>query len=777
MKKSPIRGTSMPQIPKLYILPKSEDTENVCQVDCVWKLDEKTFEAMYGFREAVVQNKKTIVVEMIKGFFDDHSHQPQIEELADLLTNRTSPEPSKTALMKSILFGSRPLVEFILQLFSDFPGEEFEPIRNSAVFPPHLTPLMLSCIEENFAIVECLILRGHYIPLPHHPTCMCAICANPMDRNIDLSKGIELVDTYRAISSRAFLWLGNSDPLLAACSLAEDLSAWEEADKTYKEIYRHIYNQVQDFAYEFIQQCRTSEEVKLLLNRKEGATLSTCQVSFPRLRLALDADLKQCLSHSNIQTVVADAWKGKWRSHSKTDVTRTIWRFTRHTFLYPFLAISHAFSGGRLISSLRNPRDRYLSYFASYITFLMLITVLRWVRVTKNDGVNTEVELTNPTVLILEVFVFAYILGLILAEFMEFSRRGFERYFVIWWRLFDFFMMFIFVMAFLCWIAKEVTSTLKLHRKHWPMFHPAILFDIFFGLACMLAYWRIFYFIQLHRKIGSTVISMGRCVTHALNYFIIIGVIMISFAIALNTMLQPYSDNIMYEPEYFPEIKNVIINKQGNKRKMIDYFDSFITSIRNLFWAFYGYLHPADYYIVVGNAGPEKLPTEHYITKGAAELTVAAYYLVTVVLVLNLMISLLVKSAHEVLDNEDVEWKYTRLHIYAEYFERSMAVPPPFNLIYVPVDFIWRCFTKEYRFIWPDLLIKKSSISEKNYKQQADEDITYMKLIRKLFIRYIQSSRTHFKSVQALDRGNAGGHSKEETRKIKTFFMNAHKLE
>ena len=29
---------------------------------------------MYGFREAVVQNKKTIVVEMIKGFFDDHSH-------------------------------------------------------------------------------------------------------------------------------------------------------------------------------------------------------------------------------------------------------------------------------------------------------------------------------------------------------------------------------------------------------------------------------------------------------------------------------------------------------------------------------------------------------------------------------------------------------------------------------------------------------------------------------------------------------------------------------
>ena len=82
---------------------------------------------------------------------------------------------------------------------------------------------------------------------------------------------------------------------------------------------------------------------------------------------------------------------------------------------------------------------------------------------------------------------------------------------------------------------------------------------------------------------------------------------------------------------------------------MIDYFDNFITSIRNLFWAFYGYLHPADYYsqfsyfnilillVVVGNAGPNSEPTEHYIVgviicgysdkfqlKGAAEVTVAA---------------------------------------------------------------------------------------------------------------------------------------------------------
>ena len=127
---------------------------------------------------------------------------------------------------------------------------------------------------------------------------------------------------------------------------------------------------------------------------------------------------------------------------------------------------------------------------------------------------------------------------------------------------------------------------------------------------------------------------------------------------------------------------------------------SIVSSVRSLFWGFFGYLPYTDYTTIVGNAGPDHHRTDHYITQIASELLVAVYYVVTVITLLNLMISLLVKKADEVLENEDVEWKFTRAHIYFEFFENSAAVPPPFNIIFVLTSTFRKLFSSKYTFIW-----------------------------------------------------------------------------
>lgn len=71
--------------------------------------------------------------------------------------------------------------------------------------------------------------------------------------------------------------------------------------------------------------------------------------------------------------------------------------------------------------------------------------------------------------------------------------------------------------------------------------------------------------------------------------------------------------------------------------------------MKNLFWAFYGYLSPADYKTAVGNVGPKQEPANHALTLAAAEVLIAIYYVVMVITLLNLMMSLLVERAHEVL--------------------------------------------------------------------------------------------------------------------------------
>ena len=72
---------------------------------------------------------------------------------------------------------------------------------------------------------------------------------------------------------------------------------------------------------------------------------------------------------------------------------------------------------------------------------------------------------------------------------------------------FDFVLLYIFVISFFCWIMSKVTPLPEdLHRKHWVPYDPVVLYDIFFGAACLMAFWRIFYYIQLNRSFGSTVV-------------------------------------------------------------------------------------------------------------------------------------------------------------------------------------------------------------------------------------------------------------------------------
>uniref|UniRef100_A0A914RYP1 ANK_REP_REGION domain-containing protein n=1 Tax=Parascaris equorum TaxID=6256 RepID=A0A914RYP1_PAREQ len=124
--------------------------------------------------------------------------EDDVGRLSSLLLDRSSAEPTKEALMTAICIGSRPLVEFILSLFYEFPQEECNGCKNSIAYPSHMTPLMLAAICNNFAIVQCLLLRNHRICLPHRPDCLCSEC-----RRIarGLSKSVVTLDTYRAISN------------------------------------------------------------------------------------------------------------------------------------------------------------------------------------------------------------------------------------------------------------------------------------------------------------------------------------------------------------------------------------------------------------------------------------------------------------------------------------------------------------------------------------------------------------------------------------------------
>ncbi|KAL6741635.1 hypothetical protein Aduo_014869 [Ancylostoma duodenale] len=198
---------------------------------------------------------------------------------------------------------------------------------------------------------------------------------------------------------------------------------------------------------------------------------------------------------------------------------------------------------------------------------------------------------------------------------------------------------------------------------------------------------------------------------------------------------------------------------------------SIFFTVRNLYWGVYGYLDPNTYYIVTGNAGPDQAPTRHYITSFATELIITLYHGIIVITLLNLMVSLLVKKADEVLENEESEFKYTRVVIYSEFIDWSSSVPPPFNLLYIAKEMLRKiCCDTSVVLSWPELWTAKD-LAYPDYATAAMDCEVYNNLMMTLFSRFRASKEFHYRSIFRTefdkDRANA-----EPVAKV--AFMNSY---
>lgn len=689
---------------------------------------------IHQFRSAVLSANVRIIKQILK---DLHNLAPgQIERLIALLINRTSVEPTKEALMTAICIGSRPLVEFILSLFMEYPGEERNGCRKSKSFPVHMTPLMLACICNNFAIVQCLLLRKHYMQLPHRPDCHCDECLRSAHC---MENSIILLDTYRAISSESFLWLACTDPLLAAFNLAVDLQVCEEMEKEHKVAYRNLRHNVMTFAVKIAEQCWTTEEIHVLLSRKVGSPLADCELRFPRIQLALKAHMKPFLSLLGIQATIEGHWHGMWTDSGKFKCQDLSRKF-RHFICYPILALLHAISAGSYIETFKYPLARYMSRLASYILFLTILIFIRYFGRTGEQS--SERSLVNSNLrLILESYVYLYVYGMAVIHYIEFASKGFMTFYNVWWRWFDLILIWLFSGSFFCFIMTAATihqdGLKQLHRRHWVYYDFSIIYDIYFGTASIMALWRLLYYFQLQRNIGSTVISISKCIRDVTIFLSIAAIIMICFSLGINTMYQAYNENR-------------VLDKSGNIIQQKETYSSIGITFRNLYWSFYGYLAPWDYKLVVGNAGPNQEPIEHPLTNYAGEITIAIFHIAVVITLLNLMISMLVRTADTVLKNEDQEWKFTRCQIYSEYFDWFTAIPPPFNLIYNTTCGLYRLFSNKFKFVYPDLWIPVQ-IWNPSVNDVIEQDFLYLKLMRLLFERYRFAEEYHYQTAMKDD--------------------------
>lgn len=103
------------------------------------------------------------------------------ESVVDLLLSRRPRPDIGDSLMRAISEGRDAIAEKLLDVLqsSEQPESAQLGYGDSAEYPPHLTPLMLAAQCGNFRMVGLLLDRGHAIPEPHEPRCMCKEVSRP----------------------------------------------------------------------------------------------------------------------------------------------------------------------------------------------------------------------------------------------------------------------------------------------------------------------------------------------------------------------------------------------------------------------------------------------------------------------------------------------------------------------------------------------------------------------------------------------------------------------
>lgn len=688
--------------------------------------DSLLLEAIAYFYKAV-KNKYYSEVRSFLGYlFPLGAEDARLSNIQSLLLNTSSEESLKEALLLSIATGSRPLVEFVLALFVDCPYFERSGCANSSHFPPHMTPLMLACILNNFSIVQCLLLRGHTIQIPHFLTCECRVCKRQTLTN---RSSPLLVDVMRAVSSESFLWLATVDVFAAACTVTHDLQQLINDDcLEHVEIYRHLEANVQRFLARVSDQAWRVEEFNVLVSNKNYCARRMSEIQSPRLQMAMDSEMRQFTCSTNSQTAIKSVFRADWLNFGNKP-KRDVWRLLRASIFMPILVLIHAVFPNRG-TTMAVPLARYIAHVTMYLLFLTA-AILRPALSFYPDQSVFGYEIS---VRLLEMFMYIYIIGLFLEKGLLFYRVGSDVFFSFWWRWFDAFLIFSFLISFVFFLGvnsnREVFDTSSIDRMHWPSGEFALLHEIFLSISCVLAISKCFYYIQMIKGVGGSVISIGKCVGKTYTYLLIMLAIIISFSVGLNILVSPY-------------LNRKAIKKDNSPDKITtDQYASIGTSSKNLFWSIFGYLGPSTYITVVGNTGSEMDPVSHNLNSATLEILGALYHGIIIITVLNLMTSLLVKKADEVLDNEEMEFKYTRAAMYTEFVSWEMAAPPPFNLILVFSHLLHRnLFGRTFPSPnWGDKPVTEHAEIE-------EMEFEYMTLVTIIFNRFCASKECKFKSI------------------------------
>lgn len=455
-----------------------------------------------------------------------------------------------------------------------------------------------------------------------------------------------------------------------------------------KDEYRKKAERLEDFAADVIEECNSEQGHKMMDLKGSGCLLNgnldKYINSVSLLKFAADKKRKKFVTSPKCQNILNEIIYYKWPHwQNKTLLVILLWSLLQLIFVafsawiyIPLRLIGRCgcdCSGGCLANHLccgcgagprgyrdgwcsfrqryEHPYYKFVNHNLSYLLFLSFIFLNSF-----GEAFGTKI---TDFLDWKDWVVLSFIVCLSLQESLEAFRQGFCIYLSKWWNWVDVLIVLMFWTSYGIWIF----SLVRFGFKWEPQENVFIIADVFYAGASIVAYFHLTHVFQVHSTMGPLQLSLYKMLKDVLRFLFIFLLLYISFATGVVRLYSYYvsSQRALHHP-----------NSTRSAESYHPYADRAKTLIA-LFW------------FLLGNVDEEKIPVKDrafQLTSTFALIFFMIYVVCMVIVALNMLVAMMNNSFERIMEDEDIQWKFSRTQMWLEWIDKGNTIPVPLNIFY-----------------------------------------------------------------------------------------------
>ncbi|KAL3201892.1 hypothetical protein MRX96_012165 [Rhipicephalus microplus] len=220
-------------------------------------------------------------------------------------------------LLHAVETGDVPLTEFLVtEMSKTDPQCEQRGYAHSATYTADVTPVILAAQMGHWTLIHFFVKKRLVVEAPHTASCLCKTCIKAM-RIEGVNASTRNLNTYKAICNPHYMLQVSGDPILDSFLFAQGMAGASHAEEEFRREYDEEIAKLRKFTCALLDQCRTIEETRVLLEQPAGLEGRVAHLAFPRVILALQYHEREFVTHGHVQQALRIEWEGEFKAWNR----------------------------------------------------------------------------------------------------------------------------------------------------------------------------------------------------------------------------------------------------------------------------------------------------------------------------------------------------------------------------------------------------------------------------------------------------------------------------